>query len=212
MLIGVPRLYARKPLFCIPLYHELGHFVDVTLKISELSLLLHPMAGLPTNVALSHRREYFADLFSSCFVGRSSVSALEIIAPNHPPSMTHPGTADRVAVVDAFLSDAPHLTVNLFQDTLTKRALPNLVKTYHPVSVRDDFDDLRTYSPADIEAVHGMLESAWRYMFDVVDGGRNPWQLDGASEGAIEAIVNDLTEKSIRNFAIRTTWNATSNP
>ena len=212
VLIGVPRLYAHKPLFCIPLYHELGHFVDFTLKISETSLLLHPLPGFPFDIALSHRREHFADLFSSCFVGRSSVAALEIIAPSHPASRTHPGTVDRVAVVEAFLTSASDPMVDLFNDTLQRRVLPVLAKIYKIVSISDDFDDLRTHSPDSIEAVHGMLESAWNYMFDVIDNQRNPWQIDGASEGAIETMVNDLTEKSIRNFSIRTNWNATAHP
>lgn len=35
VLVGVPRLYVHKPLYCIPLYHELGHFVDMTLGVTK---------------------------------------------------------------------------------------------------------------------------------------------------------------------------------
>lgn len=212
VLIGVPRLYSHKPLFCIPLYHELGHFVDVTHKISEVSLLLSPSVIPFPDVALSHRREHFADLYSSSFVGRAGVSALETIAPNHPPSNTHPATLDRVAVVEAFLNGQPHPLVNFFQNALAQLSLPALSTVYQSVSVQPEFNDLRTFRPQSPEAMHGMLESAWAYMLDVIANSRNPWQLDSMSEGATEKIINDLTEKSIRNFAIRTAWNATANP
>src|ERR1700677_1940489 len=41
--IGVPRLYVHKPIYCVSLYHELGHFVDLTLGVASISLLLFPV-------------------------------------------------------------------------------------------------------------------------------------------------------------------------
>lgn len=33
--LGVPRMYSHKPLYCVPLYHEIGHFIDVSKGISK---------------------------------------------------------------------------------------------------------------------------------------------------------------------------------
>ena len=63
--LGVPKIYCHKPIFCIPLYHELGHFVDVYYGVTRLSLLTHSILH-PT--LQSHRLEHFADLFAACYV------------------------------------------------------------------------------------------------------------------------------------------------
>ena len=44
--IAFPAIYRRTPAFCIPLYHELGHFVDVHLRIVDASELRVPPARL----------------------------------------------------------------------------------------------------------------------------------------------------------------------
>lgn len=211
VMIGVPRLYAHKPLFCVPLYHELGHFVDITHKVSEFSLLVSPARiAAPAFDELSHRREFFADLFAACFTGRSGISALEAVAAGHSASNTHPATLQRASVTEAFLNGNTNNIVSIFQSALLQRSLPPLRPFFEPASVSNDFDDLRTFVPNDIEQVHGMLISAWSYMFDAIDQRRNPWNIARLSEGDIEAITNDLVEKSIRNFAIRTVWNETA--
>jgi len=45
--IGSPEVYKHRPIFCIPLFHELGHFVDHHFKISEYSLIVNPPAARP---------------------------------------------------------------------------------------------------------------------------------------------------------------------
>src|SRR5690606_29346435 len=39
VMIGVPRIYAHKPIFCIPLFHELGHFVDIQYRVTQVSAI-----------------------------------------------------------------------------------------------------------------------------------------------------------------------------
>lgn len=208
VMIGVPRLYAHKPVFCIPLYHELGHFVDVANRITDVSLLSNPrrLSANAHNEAL-HRREYFADLFAACFVGRSSVAALEAIAPTAPASPTHPATADRIAVVDAFFAGNSNSIVDMFQSAIAARSLPSLKPIFSRVAVAD-FDDLRTFRAKTAEEIHGLFDGAWRYLFSTIDAKRNPWSLGTLSDGDVESITNDLTEKSIRNFALEASWNA----
>jgi hypothetical protein len=208
VMIGVPKLYAHKPLFCIPLYHELGHFIDFQYSLSNVTALLHParLTHISCN-ELSHRAEFFADLFASAFVGRSSISALEAIASGAPTSVTHPSTQARAAVVDAFLSQSPHPVIDLFQSALSARGLPPLTPVFQTVDVTAPFKDLRTFIPNDISGVHGLFDSAWKFMFDAIDQKSNPWGLASVTDGDVERITNDLVEKSIRNFALRSKWN-----
>ncbi len=120
VLIGVPRLYAHRPLYCIPLYHELGHYIDSTLGIISISQFLHPLTSGNPGAEMMHRREHFADLFAACCVGQASVAALELLAPNHPATFTHPSTASRIALVRDFLAGTSNGLVNLFQASLTR--------------------------------------------------------------------------------------------
>lgn len=212
-MIGVPRIYAHKPVFCVPLFHELGHFIDIRrYRVSYVSLLQNPaLIAAPsgnTQIELAHRIEHFADLFGASFVGRSSIAALETIAAAAPSSPSHPATADRTAVVDAFLGGRSHPIVDALQRALQAVGLPPLKPIFETVDVGPDFDDIRTFSPTRIEQIYGLFDSAWNYLFDAIDTKRNPWGLTPVSDGKVEGLTNDLTEKSIRNFAIRQAWNA----
>lgn len=213
VMIGVPRLYSHKPVFCVPLFHELGHFVDVAHKISDLTILRNSAAVAPSGAdELAHRREFFADLFSSCFVGYAGIEALTAIAANNPASYTHPSTIDRVKVVSDFLSQASNPIVDMFTDAVSALGLPSLTIVSSKADLTADFDDLRTFGSSNIKEVFGIFESAWHYMFNAIDNGRNPWGLASVRETDIETLVNDLTEKSIRNYALRVAWNEAAAP
>jgi len=217
-MIGVPDLYAHKPVFCVPLFHELGHFVDIgryNITVTSLALNQNLVAapGYNPQTEYFHRLEHFADLFAACFVGRSSVAALEAIAGAAAASQSHPSTVQRVAVVEAFLAGRNHPVVDLFQAALKRLQLPELKIVFETVDVTPDFDDARTFTPKNIEQVYGMFDSAWSYLFTAIDQNRNPWALPVRKDADVESLTNDLTEKSIRNFAIRQGWNAaTSGP
>lgn len=206
VMIGVPKMYAHKPIFCVPLFHELGHFVDLSRQITRVSLMLSPPSGTPTVTDLQHRMEHFADLFGASFVGRSSIAALEAIAPNQPASATHPSTADRVALVDAFLAGKSDPIIDMFQKALSVRGQRPLANMFEAISVGPAFDDLRTYPPGNMKEVYGIFDSAWNYLFDAIDQHKNPWGVPQISDGYIENLTNNLTEKSVRNFAIKEAW------
>jgi hypothetical protein len=69
-----------------------------------------------------------------------------------------------------------------------------------------DFDDIRPYEFANGQELFGLFYAGWRYLNDALDGGNAAWALAATTPG-IEQIVNDLTEKSIRNYAIVERWN-----
>jgi hypothetical protein len=189
-------------------YHELGHFVDVTLGVTARSLLLAPVVPLtPINLSVgrSHRMEHFADLFAACYVGRAGIETLKTIAPNDPASITHPATANRVALVEDFLDRRPSPMVELFKQSLAAIGAPALAVQFSRPNISPSFDDIRPYDISSIDELHGIFLSAWEYLSDVLDFKRQSWAT-GADNAKIELIINDLTEKSIRNYAIKERW------
>ncbi|MCK9606554.1 MAG: hypothetical protein M0R33_08905 [Methylomonas sp.] len=97
--IAFPKLYQHRPLLNVALYHELGHFIDIHQGIVNQSLLLVPSAMLPlpsinfsglspdlvNQIAIHHRREYFADLFAASYAGKAIRDFLAEFAKNNPP-------------------------------------------------------------------------------------------------------------------------------
>jgi hypothetical protein len=205
VLIGVPRLYVHKPLYCIPLYHELGHFADVTLGITKYSFLIQPPSGaIHPQAEKSHRLEYFADLFAACYVGEASIATLETIAPNNPHSMTHPSTASRAALVRDFLAGIGNPTVDLFQTCLNNLGVPSLAVMFDAPNL-GKMDDLKPHSIQSERELHGIFLSGWKYLEAALDSRNPPWS-KSMSDGDIERIINDLIEKSLRKRSVRERW------
>jgi len=207
--LGVPRMYSNKPLYCVPLYHELGHFVDISNGISRLSSLVAPPNS---QYELQHRLEHFADLFAAAYIGRCSIRALEIIAPNNPTSVTHPSTTDRVALVEDFLAGRQSGVIAIFQNCLQLLSLPALQIEFDGAAVKGSFDDIRTYPLASKRELHGIFGSAWGYLEDGLDQRSAPWISSALTDADIERVINDLTEKSIRNASIKERWRNGATP
>lgn len=211
ILISLPRVYRSKPIFCIPLYHELGHFVDRHWGITTLAQVMIRQASLfgLSGMPPGHWAEFFADLFATCYVGESSIRVLQTAAPNNPTSATHPSTSDRVALMRAFLDGTPDPKIKVIQNALIRLGAPVLAPRYLLPTISSAYDDLRTYVVQSVPEVHGLLASAWAYFEGALANGF-PWARTPLHEGNIEKVVNDLTEKSIRNYSIRMMWqNAT---
>lgn len=213
--IGFPEAYRHRPTFCTPLFHELGHFVDVTHRITETSIMvappqMPPPAGVTSkawvDLHIDHRREFFADLFSACYSGETSTKQLEVIAPSVGPTKSHPATKDRVDTVRDFLAGRPNPRVELIQATLTARGLPSLAVQYTDPDLKAQFDDALTYRIESEAELFGIFGASWKYLFEQTVTRDAPW-IDGtATEADIETTVNDLTEKSIRDFEIMERW------
>lgn len=214
--IVLPRVYKYKPTFCAPLYHELGHFIDFYFKITEVSLLLCPpqiMAGHPQltpqqlyAVHQRHRQEFFADLFASCYCGDTLNQSLQIISPGRTASVTHPSTADRVSVVDDFLSGRQNLIVNMFQTCLRQLQMPPLSIRFDKPNVSECFNDVRPVVIPNDRELHGFFNAAWNYLNEAIEKRTAPWISASMKPAEIENIVNNLVEKSIRNYNVRVRW------
>lgn len=218
--IALPRIYRHKPLYYIPLYHELGHFIDNHFQITETSFLLNPVPLPPgatpqqvdaiKRMVTLHRMEYFADLFAACYLGHENYKFLQKISASDPgsdpnvDSGTHPATNKRVAVAQDFLNGNRNQVVDVFQQVLDKLGLNRLEIKYSNPDLAETFGNLRPYTIANNSEVHGVFESAWNYFEDAVKKASEPWK--DIDEEDISRIINDLTEKTIRNKVITEKW------
>jgi len=216
--IRLPEIYRQKPLYSIALYHELGHFIDTTYKVTETVLALAPGISLPgvsgppapvdAQMRFNHLREYFADLFAACYCGRAIKQFLEGIAPDAAASTSHPESYHRYQAIEALVSSKAHGVVTAFNQALTARRLPTLNLRYRPVEVSGPFKAIRPVKIGSIEEVHGILGSAWEFLDSAADQAQDPW--NRMAPGEVERVVNDLVEKSIRNWMIREKWHAST--
>lgn len=221
--IALPYIYRHKPLFCVPLFHELGHFVDSARDIVGTTLLQFPaesceeLPGLSKSsgaaesklwpkVVKRHRQEYFADLFSASYVGEAAKGFLEQSCPDMEVSLTHPASADRFLVLDDFLNARQNPIVDMFQETLTKRGLPKLGKRFDTVDVASALGDVRPFIVGSDRALFGLFEAGWRFLMHQWSQPTGDW-ISMSPDERVD-IANDLIEKSIRNRMIREAWDA----
>jgi hypothetical protein len=212
--IGSPEAFKHRPIFCIPLFHELGHFVDHHFKISELSLIMNPIAPTPSGVSdsdwrfinMRHRMEHFADLFGAIYCGEATNESLLAIAPNNPDSYTHPATVKRASVVHDFLAGKPNQVVNILQAACQARTGKSLATQFSTPDLQSSFDKVLTYRLVGDQELFGAFQIGWQYLKIQLDKRTAPWIDAHSTIPEIERTVNDLVEKSIRNYEIKERW------
>jgi len=214
--IRLPEIYRQKPLYSVALYHELGHFIDTTYKITdtvlafEENIALPGLSGPPATVdretRTNHLREYFADLFAACYCGRAIKQFLEGIAPEAEASRSHPESYNRFQAIEALIRGTEHSVISAFNQALATRKKPTLRLRYRPVDVSASLRAIRPVSLNSVQEVHGVLVSAWEFLDSAAEQAQEPWNC--MAPGEVERVVNDLVEKSIRNWMVREKWNA----
>lgn len=206
IFVGVPRLYKYLPLFCSALFHELGHFIDLKYELTQATMLLYPPPKPSlADILEQHRREYFADIFAASYVGRAISESLRSISPEAQPSFSHPATDTRLEFIEDFLTGEANQEVDMWRDVLDRRKLPPLVSRFQLPAIEPAFDDIRPVSITGDAELFGLFPSGWSYMTNAIHGSGPDWSR-GATQLEIVRIVNDLTEKSIRNASIRKLW------
>jgi hypothetical protein len=215
VLIGVPRLYRHKPIFCIPLFHELGHFVDRHVGVvAYIRLNALQQGGSFNQVTLPplHWAEHFADLFAACYVGRSSTGLLEAVVPNAPANQTHPASKDRIDLVEKFVNGISDPRLTAFEIALKNLGAPALKIRHTVPNLTSAYNDVR---PVDIKSaaeLHGLFDAAWSYFSVNESKPVSPMTNVAMSVEQFERTVNDLTEKSIRNYSTKEMWKAHAAP
>ena len=230
MQIALPYIYRHKPLFCLPLFHELGHFVDKDNEVVVTTLLQSPetsgpdLPDLPSSadiakmnpvqqnlvseVVVAHRQEYFADLFSACYVGTALSGFLREFSPNSAASPSHPSSASRENLLADFAAGTQNPIIEMFQDALKARGLPPLHPRASDVDLTTTFGNVRPFTPASDDQLYGLFESAWMFLEAQWATPTGHWTHLPEDERA--RLVNDLTEKSIRNRMLVEGWHAAS--
>ena len=223
--IALPRIYRKSPLFGIPLYHEIGHYIDHAHGVSGFAFLIasnsfddvvrqsphllptelqnHPLET-KLQVLQRYLAEHFADLFAACYLGLTATDFLLDLAGHAPASASHPSVDDRLRVVSAFTSGQSDGVVGLFQRVLASIGLPTLQPRFTVPDITSDYSHVRPYVIQTDEELHGLYTAAYRYLKEGLDNRPPAWE--ESSEKQVIAAVNDLTEKSIRNFAIKQDW------
>lgn len=210
--IALPKLYIHKPLYAIPLYHELGHFIDNEKRINNASLLLYkiPVSANPY-IEIAHRKEFFADLFAVSYTGESQIIFLNEFASGAQDSATHPSTAKRIDVMQSFLDGRNHFIIDIFNTTIGHLGLPAIQKRFKIPNLDNCFNNIRPYPIADNEELHGMLTASWHHLQNLPSNPESNLR-DISNEFEPARIINDLTEKSIRNMILKEKWrNGTTN-
>lgn len=204
--VAFPRLYRSKPLFAIPLYHELGHFIDITNRVSEV-VLLSTNPPVPAEIrpqVLNHLREHFADLYAANYCGELSTGLLPLLAGLQSASFTHPATAARIELVSNFLAGKQNPLIDAFQAVLNQLNLPPLQIRYKVPAAAAFFDNMRPVKIAVPEEIHGIYIAATDYVAAKRTKADGVWS--GQPMREIVRIVNDLVEKSIRSYDIQGRW------
>jgi len=214
--IGMPRLYKTTPLLNIPLYHELGHFIDRNLGIVNLAIFYlqnghfdaQHYPELPVemltdmDVSTSHIREYFADLFATSYIGTAHYKFLDSFAGYDLDSRTHPATFRRVQLCKDYMSGTDNIFTSLFNFTLVILGHRPLSLRFSVPNLKLDFDNVRPHDIKSDAEMHGFFSAAWDYLDDNI----SILPLQDRQTDAIIKNINGLTEKSIRNYSIVNKW------
>ena len=226
--ICLPEIYRHKPLYCTPLYHELGHYVAVRFEIvaawlredSALSLDLPIPQKLVDNSGKDiiefhrkYREEIFADIFAAAYAGSSSIDQLASLTGFwEPASETHPSAKDRIKIVHDFLTETHNPIVDSLFKALEAYAehgwtkFPKLDKKYSTIDLGGTFGNFRPYRIKNKAEMYGIFPAAWNFLDDMLKNKTGNWkQFD--QEQKTEQIVNNLVEKTIRNYMIENKWN-----
>ncbi len=212
--IESPEAFKHRPIFCAPLFHELGHFVDEISYISKHSMSIAPIDDCPDgwqaqqwhDYNLSHRKEYFSDLFCACYCGSAGIESLSALAPDTQNTDTHPSTDNRKKTVTDFLNDDDNLMVSILQQACFESTGKELELKFHPPNLTKFFDDAITYRISSERELFGIFPESWIYLHKQLKYRSAPWITPKVNASQIESIVNGLVEKSIRNYEICERW------
>lgn len=215
--INIPKFLVRDYLACVIMYHELGHFIDIKLKIVEgiVSTITQKEKNDPnfTNYfpqsndghIKTYLREYFCDLFAAQYVGNSCNEYLEYLTGNTKRSyLKHPSTEKRLEIINDFLEQKTNIVIDLIQNALGQMlGEKRLEKRFEDLDCSDFYKllPLEINSPKEL---HGLFPLAWKIWLGKWD---NFEHINSSNEDKIYTILNNLVEKSIGNYIVLEQWN-----
>lgn len=223
--INVPLILSKDYFASVVLYHELGHFIDLYYRITQLIALdlitnLQPLEWSAYQTFLpfkqdigyyryiqSHLAEYFCDIFASQYIGFTSNYYLQYITKNsNSISETHPSTINRVQVVEDFLNGKPNLIVDVIKTYINKITGNDLQKRFADINASDFYE----FVPLEInnsKELHGVFSYAWEIWASGNENFKSSSKItSNISSDRVYKILNNLIEKSIGNYFINIDW------
>lgn len=206
--ISLPKVLSRDYLSIVVLYHELGHFIDLELNISNKLLfktysVLQPLDYIQSQY-LYHKMEYFADLFAAQYIHDASNLFLNYIASNEPDSITHPATAKRIVVVNNFLEGKVCNELDEFNTVLKASTCPEIKIRHAKLNInKSDFLKLIPQKISTKQELHYIFKLGWDFW-----NSSDVNFLRNFDHSQKYQIINNLIEKSISNFTITQKWSS----
>ncbi len=218
--ITLPSFLSNDYLVAVILYHEIGHFVDIFHNISskieyevssdstlENKLLAENILCPNTNYD-RHIEEYFADVFAARYVGDSLVNYLMYYTlENSGTSSNYPSTTNRKIMVDDFLCGKGNIFLDLLKDVSFQSTNIELL----PLDISLDISSFHHLLPeeiitdTDIHKLYPAIWSLWNNDWATISK-LNSFEFDVDFSFKYD-IINSLTEKTISNYIISSTWN-----
>lgn len=223
--MGVPEIFNHMPLLCSPLYHEVGHyieererlvsklFVDPALErkfIEAMPEVKYFPSGSWSQVAKDYAIEHFCDLVAASYVGECVSDYIIQWDHTSVPHPTHPSADNRAKVTRDFLNGASNPLVRLLRDAVKRSGLNvQLTKRHALPDIADCFADVRPATVSSTAELHGLLPAADAFLKQLSE---SPSSFEGTNIARVSTsrhahLVNDLIEKSIRNYMIGKAWN-----
>lgn len=204
--IVLPKTLSRDYLSIVVLYHELGHFIDTELHISQKIILnkygIKPVYSDAENKEYNHCMEYFADLFAAQYINNASNQFLGYISYNSPDSFTHPSTKTRIEVVDDFLVGKSRPEIDVINTALIGSGFDSFKIRHTEINIRkSDFLNLIPQKICSDQELHYIFKLGWDFWntsetnFLKKFNSRQKYQ-----------VINNLIEKSISNYTITKKW------
>jgi len=222
--IAFPEIFQHSPIFCTPLYHEIGHYVEerrlsikaiATQRADDLMEIL-PDRGYFSHsletpkrrkIIFNHLIEHFCDLFSASYVGECASFYIQELSFYQEATESHPSTASRVRTIENFVNDVSDPFVDLLKEATKGETGEFLLKRrFQMPDIEDSFSDVRPFKISSEAEMHGIFPAALGLLKKSIlsDGNTSIRAVPDADRWS--TVVNDLTEKSIRNFMIEQAW------
>jgi hypothetical protein len=232
--INIPRFLVKDYLANVVLYHELGHFVDNSWRITAIlskkildafnarslaqdegenilnffPFLAHDSVSPNARQLFQrHLAEYFCDLFASQYIGESSNYYLDYITKGQAQfTLYHPSTVHRIKVVEDFLNKVPNYLVDAIAAE-TKKITSREVKKRNAQLLDVDFLKLMPViinQPAELHSLFSLGWNLWKNDWSKF-ATNNKMQFPLDNQKVYD-IINNLIEKSIGNYIVTKSW------
>lgn len=206
--ISKPRFLIDDYIGSIPVYHELGHFIEKNYQVVKslfrdraFLLTLAPAFAANLLTAQMHYEEHFADIFAAQYIGKSSIEPLNYIAYNarKQGNGTHPSNERRIEVVNAFLlgsgaADVMQIVNDLKKYTLIRTGRELEIRNIALNTAENPFEILRPLKLDQTQKLHSLYLQGWSSWLDPNSTIRKKYtaHLECCS------IINSLIRDSIR--------------